>query len=490
MERLEPRMLYAAGDLDPTFGQGGWTSTFFGPATPEARSGNQQITDTLVQPDGRIVVLAAADGHKQVALYRYDADGTLDATFGDGGIVMTDLGPSGDGGNAIAQQADGKYVVSGCTVGPNGYVQLAVWRYEADGSLDATFGTAGIFTRAFGYSSNAYDLGVGADGTLTVAGTEHHEGASQELLLLRLTPAGELDTTFGQDGIVTADFGYADFPTDLSVGADGSMHVLAHSLNTLAVGASPHFVVRFDAAGALDPTFGAGGRAAVDFGSRYDLATAGHLVVLDDGRYLVAGEAYQWQGYEYAPRLGVSRYNADGSIDGSFGDGGAVVVESEGDDWLVRGGQMAVRADGSFVLAGYRAPEFSDNPSRPGVLAIALLDADGRLDAGFGDGGRVLSDLGPYDYFARVAAADDGKIVVAANDLRGSVILARYDAGPFAAPAAAEDEPVIAHTDRWVSFGNDDPLAEQVLSRPFNATSNLIDGHTADDELLADLAVI
>src|SRR5258708_2529551 len=136
VEALERRDTPGAGALDPTFGSGGkLTGPFAGFAPSE-------ITAVIAQPNGQI--LAAGSTHEtdqDLALVRYNPDGTLDVTFGNNGEVITDFGAN-DRATSMTVQADGSIVVAGHTDGwLNGDVIVA--RYTAAGALDTTFGTGG-----------------------------------------------------------------------------------------------------------------------------------------------------------------------------------------------------------------------------------------------------------------------------------------------------------------------------------------------------------
>src|SRR5438034_447799 len=152
------------GDLDPTFGIGGKVTTGIG-------TGDYGYA-AAIQADGKLVVAGETNNgsNYDIALVRYNANGTADETFGTGGKVTTASGTSGacdvtcgGGGRvttaagtrdeaayAVAIQDDGKLVAAGETeVGSNDY-DFALVRYNANGALDPTFGTGGKVTTAIG----------------------------------------------------------------------------------------------------------------------------------------------------------------------------------------------------------------------------------------------------------------------------------------------------------------------------------------------------
>src|SRR6185312_12779398 len=176
----------AAGDLDGAFGTGGTVTTDFAGNGDEARA-------VAVQPDGKIVAAGGALGATvDFALVRYRPDGTLDATFGTGGKVTTDFG-SAEQAFAVAVQPDGKIVVAG-----GGATGFELARYNADGSLDGTFGAGGKVTTRFGLGlpfTRAHAIVLQPDGKIVVAGTAT-SATAPDFGLARYNPNGSLDASF------------------------------------------------------------------------------------------------------------------------------------------------------------------------------------------------------------------------------------------------------------------------------------------------------
>jgi uncharacterized delta-60 repeat protein len=197
-----------------------------------AADGFADFSGVAIQGDGKIVVAGAANPggsqNQSFGVARYAASGTLDPTFGSGGIALTALASSGpDRATAVAIQADGKVVAAGITHDANHDDEFGLVRYnigvagQSDGSLDATFGQGGIVTTAVaGAYADAYALALQADGKIVVAGTENNSA----FLLARYNvavagePDGSLDATFGSGGLVITSvngaqgFGVAIYP--------------------------------------------------------------------------------------------------------------------------------------------------------------------------------------------------------------------------------------------------------------------------------------
>jgi len=174
----------APGDLDPSFGAGGLVTTDFG------SRGDFSLAVAL-QTDGKIV--AAGNSSRadvfdvDFALARYNSNGSLDATFGSGGTVLTDFGTSVDAASDVVVQPDGKILAAGIRAG-----DFALARYNADGSLDAAFGSAGKVTTDFGSFDQANAVAVQSDGKIVAAG-----GTAGGFALARYNSDGSLDAGLG-----------------------------------------------------------------------------------------------------------------------------------------------------------------------------------------------------------------------------------------------------------------------------------------------------
>ncbi len=186
----------ADGTLDTDFGTGGKVTTDLGSTV-------DRISAIALQPDGKIVVAGESGGN--FALARYTADGSLDTSFSSDGKVSTDIGVGHDAAYAMALQPDGKIVAAGLSAQNDS----GLARYNADGSLDTTFGDGGKVTAAHsGRQDNINDVAVQPDGRIVTAGIINN-GVVNELGMVRYNANGTLDTTFGTDGIVTTGFSLA-----------------------------------------------------------------------------------------------------------------------------------------------------------------------------------------------------------------------------------------------------------------------------------------
>ena len=276
------------GTLDSTFGSGGQVAI-------DTTGPSDRPDAVVVQPDGKIVV--AGFGTPSVAqlgtmvVVRLTSNGSMDAGFGTGGVVTLDFG-----GAAVATatdaalQPDGKIVLSG-NVG-NDFV---VVRLDASGSLDPTFDGDGVAVAAFGSAAGgrSYAVSVGADGRIVAAGTSGEGSANPHLALARFNANGSADATFGTGGTVEADFaGYSESGTDVGIQPDGKV-VVAATLRSVTTGGNDFAVARYNADGTPDAAFGAGGSVVESVGSAVGGPT--RVLVQPDGRILAAGTVGQTQ---------------------------------------------------------------------------------------------------------------------------------------------------------------------------------------------------
>jgi uncharacterized delta-60 repeat protein len=413
LEALEDRCLLSAGALDPTFGSGGIVTTAL-------NKYNDSAWGVLLQPNGNIIAYgdAQTSGGRtyldQFGLARYTPAGKLDTTFGSGGIVITGFGKNaaGDYIGSAALQADGKIIAAGHN--------RDLVRYNSNGTLDTTFGSGGIVTYPSNFFRCSSILIQPSNGDIVVAG---EYGAS--LVLLRYTPSGALDSTFGNGGeVVTTVPGEAATRANSLALENGD--IVAGGVVTnggSAPGSFSWFLARYTPSGNLDTTFGSGGIVNTQVGTGVNgFSGVSRLLVQPDGKIVAVGGGSTSTGSEWA----LARYNSDGSLDTSFGTAGISTSSITGSDGE---SDSALQSNGQIVVTG------GSRPARgSGLLEVGVYNPDGSPDTSFGSGGFVTQAVGSGAKGRGVVVQSDGKIVVAGTASvggRDDFLLVRF--GPSAA---------------------------------------------------------
>ena len=244
-----------------------------------------------IQPDGKIIVAGSARlgiGHTdRFALARFTVDGRLDLSFAAGGTLTTAF-PGFDTANAwaVAVQPDAKIVAAGVAAGPGGSVAVA--RYNSDGSLDRSFGTAGTTTTGVGTSAEGFAVALQPGGKIVVAGVTIDDAAPRSVrwLLVRYDVDGNLDPSFASGGVVITQIGTSDSQAfGVAIQRDGKIVAAGEAFN--ATFDQSVALARYDRNGSLDTTFGIDGTALPDIGSASD---ARAVALPADGRIVAVGE--------------------------------------------------------------------------------------------------------------------------------------------------------------------------------------------------------
>lgn len=370
-----------AGTLDPTFGDGGMVVlTFAGE--------NASADAVLVQPDGKVVVGGVkTPAGDSFALVRLTSNGALDPTFGSGGVAQTRVGNTSHAVRAVALQPDGKILLAGYTrfVGQN--FDFAVLRYSANGVLDPTFGTDGVVLTDFSSRTDqAMAMALMGDGRIVLSGqTLSDDLTIGDMAFARYNADGSLDTTFGNGGRAMVDVrGTPDQARGIALLAGGKI-VAAGTSRDPAVSRTDIAAVRLNADGTLDPAFGTAGVFVTSFGGPG--SQTANAVVLDPTGRPVLGGSYGTT----APRdFSVIRLTAAGAFDPTFGSSGLATLDFQGRD--DNGSFVLAEASGNYLVGGSSLT--TTGPSEPRV-GLARLLADGGIDPTFGTAGKALTQLPP-----------------------------------------------------------------------------------------------
>lgn len=340
------------------------------------------------------------------------APGDLDTSFGTSGKVTTDIASSSsDGAVDVAVQPDGKVVVAGFTDSGSNR-NFCVVRYDFDGDLDPTFGTSGkVTTDIAGMHDFPQALALQSDGKIVVAGYSN-TATFPDFSVVRYTANGVLDTTFNSTGIVTTDFGIDDRAYDVAIQGNGDIVVIGASASG---GNSDFAVAQYTSSGALDTAFDTDGKQTVDIAASYDFAYG--VALQQDYKIVLVGSA----GTGVGTNFGLTRLNANGTVDTAFGTSGRVVTDFFGDEDAANA--AVVQPGGKILVAGHARNGSHDD------FALAQYDSNGSPDLLFNLVGRVTHDFSGTNDRARALVIQDQGIAVVAgyanNGMHNEFALAR-----------------------------------------------------------------
>jgi len=403
--------LYAApGDLDGRFNTFGFQSYDFG-------TGPISGYDITVARDGKIVVVGGKSG-TSFHVARFNTNGSFDNTFDGNGKASTALGFSFMRATRVALQRDDKPVVFGSVqTGTSNSVTVA--RYLVDGALDPSFNSTGTVTFDVGDLGSARALAIQKDGKILLAASSQKTGPSgpiPRVQLLRLNPNGKLDPTFGQNGRVFTAVGDAAYPAQLAIQPDGKILVSGAVGNSAST--SAFLLIRYSINGQLDPSFGKNGIVSTNTASSFERANG--LALLPNGKILLAGGNSTLALVRYKSNGSLdSSFGTNGIViastnDNAEGQGGPLAVQRDGKiiiggyadgpvnlDMLFRRFTKNGQPDETFGPNGRITLDLGENDSVDGLV----LQKDGMITfcGARGDAmitGRILG--GPHPADARV----------------------------------------------------------------------------------------
>jgi uncharacterized delta-60 repeat protein len=349
--------------------------------------------------------------------------GVLDPTFGSGGVVTTAIGPDAAAAAvAVYPNAgtanDSKIVAAGNFTSSSGEGELALARYNANGSLDTSFGSAVTVTTALGRDNSVQAIAIQSDGKVLAAGWVRQQNNNYDFALTRYNSNGSLDTSFGNKGVVTTNLtggaksASEDYANAIVVQPDGKI-ILAGTSTTGIVSTNNNIALaRYNSNGSLDTSFGSGGKVITSYLSipgSVGNTSVDSVALEPDGTIVVFG-ASQFAGGVNHPF--VARYTSSGVLDSTFGGTGIVVLTQVS---LIQSGggypaQVAgvVQGDGRVVVEGPDATS--------GSADLARLNLNGSLDSTFGTGGMAVEGgFGVARNHPTIALQSDGKFVLGAG---------------------------------------------------------------------------
>lgn len=416
--------------LDPTFGNNGKV------VTPLASTGGLGITGILVQPDGEIIVCSGNVYHGDfLALTRYHSNGSIDPSFGLNGTVVSQLTFGYGGvGNVIRFDANGKILLGGLlTVSTSALTKfdLGLMRFNPDGTIDSTFGTNGLASvDFFGKSDVIGAFEIQSDGKIVMAGSAgvgipNSNSITNDFAVIRFNADGSLDDSFGNAGKVNYNFGFA-YDAVLSNDAASSIKIQTDGKIILGGGTTqnngnPTFMsfalMRLNTDGTIDTGYGVEGKVKTEID--VNLTTVIRSLAITPNDEIIAAGVVQYPGSVVAAML--TKYDSSGNLDLNFGTGGK--VETKVNDASTTIYEMVLLNNGKLRCAGYVS-------FGVGAQDFLLLQytADGALDTTFDNDGFVITDINNASDLGRsITIQPDGKTLCGGLIFYGHNALARFD---------------------------------------------------------------
>lgn len=382
------------GSLDETFSEDGIALA--------SSSYNEFASSLALQKDGKIVVAGytyAVDGFigPRFLLYRFNTDGSLDDAFSRSG-VLEDFHFI-DGYNSIALQQDGKIIAAGYQWNGVNY-NFVLTRHNTDGSVDSSFPANKSPFNSVGFDRLYKNyIAIQNDGKIIVAGT-----ANNDFALARFTQEGVLDT------LITTDFnGQNDIVTAAALRKNGDIVVAGYSQkDTLSYFAIASYTANLYP----DTNFSEDGKLTTDFNGNKSFLTA--VAIQNNAQVLALG--YTMMGSE--KYTAIAKFNREGTPDNQFGNNGKLIENSI--QGSTKYNNVALQYDGKIITGG------TTLNNQNTAFTLARYNTNGKLDESFATGGKQINDFGAsHNDLRSIALQTDGKIV-AGGLSNNKLILARY----------------------------------------------------------------
>lgn len=387
-----PQSIESTGEIDTSFGINGIFTT----SDPDGKGA--QGNEVVVDSSGRILVAGFTwnGNDRDMAIWRLTSNGSLDASFGDGGLVLFANGSDSEEANDIVLDSEGRILAVG-SINSGGINNMAIWRYDEDGSLDTSFSDDGYLTYASGQHNEGYGIALDSNGRILITGYFADEYNGNDMWVWCYSSGGVLDTSFGTSNAgyyesngIAGGSGFADVGYDIVVDANDNIYATGYSKNENGV--SDMVVWKLSSSGIPDSSFSGDGAAVFDsapgYGGYEYGADIGYALTLDtSGRIVVVGLIVDSvDGSDFT----VWRYTTGGELDTSLGnglfpDGYMQAHGTAGGDGDDTGYAVGKDSSGRILAAGS-----SRNASGDADAILWRFNLDGSPDGTFNEVGYVI----------------------------------------------------------------------------------------------------
>lgn len=391
------------GVLDFSYNGNGMTSSHID------ENGLNVVSSMDFDSTGAVIVganigeIASAD----IGITRFLASGASDENFGTSGSVVFDLEDTHNFLRGLAIQPDDKIIVCGGRQFGPGDGETLLARFNTDGTLDDTFGENGVVNfRMGGFVDTAcHDVVIQENGQIIFGGYVH-TGVQTDFAIMRLNSDGSFDSSFGVGGLVQVDFfGEFDDMNAITLSSDGK---IVGAGSSKSGGTKDFALVRLNADGGLDASFGVGGKVVTNASGGFFNDEINDILVQPDGSVIAAGVVFDG----INQNMTLAKYTSSGTLDLSFDMMGILVMPTGTGDSF--GYSLARQMDGKILVSG--SAKF---PSTNSI--VRRINSDGTIDSSFADSGLLALDLDDYDSVSDMQIQSDGRVVcaIAGGDFDG-----------------------------------------------------------------------
>jgi uncharacterized delta-60 repeat protein len=388
--------------LDNSFGTNGKVTTSFG-------VNESAMSSLAIQSDNKIIACGSSynGSTNQIVLSRYLTNGSLDNTFGNNGKVITPIGTGLENeNNSVAILNNGKILVAGGTGNTTSGIDFGIVRYNSNGTLDTSFGTNGIVISDFNSETNiGRSMKVLSDNKFIIGGflNASSSGNYPNFAIAKYNENGTLDTTFGNSGYTSINFG--TISNNLLISEDSLSCIVIQADGKIVAGGFTYYnqadfgLVRLNSNGSLDTSFGSNGRVITDFGAGEEIRS---IQILANGKIIASGN-YNFNS-DSNQKIAIAKYNANGSLDTTFGTAGKTLFDiNSNQEVFVTSTEL--QSDDKLLVTGFVLNTDAD-------FFIIRCNTNGTLDTSFGINGVQVIDSGVNEGTFTSITQPDGKIII------------------------------------------------------------------------------
>ena len=405
------------GTLDETFANSGI-------ALSQVGESYTSLSSAAIQSSGKIIVVGSFTSPNSLGIARFNSDGTIDNTFLDNGSKSYSPATSTFSTyTSIKIQNDNKIVLGGYVYFSGQKSSFVISRADSNGNPDPNFGNNGYTITSMDSSIAIQSLAIQSDGKIVAIGNSFSSNGEVHFILARYNTDGNLDSGFGNNGIVITPSltGYKqDYSYSVLIQNDGKIIAAGIASDNTE---NKFALIRYNIDGSIDNSFGNNGIVLTPF--EYPYVYLNSAALQSDGKIIAVGYMQKSNQYDFV----IVRYKTNGNLDSTFNTNGEVIFGSP--NLYEEAESVLIQNDGNIIIAGTSANSISNTQN----ILLVRLTANGGADQNFGVGGFIYTSIGAsYASTSSVLMQSDGKIVVAGNignsNYYGALTLIRYNNTP------------------------------------------------------------